>query len=95
MQTLPQVKLLLRDAGWDMSTKLFHARFGGSLSRPELLNTRAGSSASGLYDEALLGNAWADPADTSVHSWGAAHFWTELSVHEASVQACMAAVKPV
>ena len=22
MQTLPQVKLLLRDAGWDMSTKL-------------------------------------------------------------------------
>ena len=71
---------------WAESVCLWHSRFGGALTRVELLNSRATQSAPVLDEGA------SDAADEAVYSAATERFWREVAEHNATISSCLRAI---
>lgn len=79
---------------FELSARLFHARFGGVPHRAQFENVRPGlsryrtaegRSSSFRYDESLF-DGWTDPADHVVYKAAKARFWREVQDFQREIE---------
>lgn len=79
---------------FELSCRLFHARFGGVPHRAQFENVRPGifryrtkaeRSSSFRYDESQF-NEWTDPADDIVYEAARARFWNEVETMKSEIE---------